>query len=271
LLNLMGKTPRDALTADPVALRWIPVLVGAVYGRQPNVEHQMHLEIGGVFPDPDWMHPDEYTAWLKKLTAMIPEVAEARLLLRQYLDEAIAEAAQQFKDILRLKQSRRAVALPRARIDLTVDGRAILNYRLGTDRTFQGTMRRLDAMQRPKGTRCLKTSAATAELGEEEARVEPSDQGVGAVTTETGEAVGGRHPCTDSAATVANKPESEPEAVFLTTEAKPAATPPEPAAVFLTTEAKPAVSAPPASAATQSTVGQSQTELAPDQAVPKRE
>jgi hypothetical protein len=248
LLNLMGKMPRDALTADPVALRWIPVLVGAVDGRQPNVEHLVHHEIGGVMPEPDWMHPDEHNAWLKKLAAMVPEKAEARLLLRQYLDEAIEEAAQQFKDILVLKHSRRAVALRRARIDLTADGQSILNYRLGTDRTFQGVMRRLEAMQRPKAARRPKTSAATVGSSDEEDGVEPSGPEVSAVTTEAREAVGGEGPCMDSGAVDASPPEPEPEAVFLTTQAKPA----DPTA--------------PVTAAAPTTETPSQPELAPDPA-----
>jgi hypothetical protein len=83
LLNLLGKKPQDAITADPVAVRWVPVLVGAVYGRQPDVEHQVHLELGNAFPDSNWMHLDEYDAWLKKLAAMVPERNQARLLPRR--------------------------------------------------------------------------------------------------------------------------------------------------------------------------------------------
>jgi hypothetical protein len=240
LLNMLGKEGLDAVRADPVAVRWIPVLVGATYGRQPNILKQVSIESGNLLPV--WMHRDEYWEWMQKLADMVLEVGPARERLKAYLDEAVAAIKQQLVAALKRERRRRATAVQRARIDLSAPGKSLLSYQLGNERAFQGVQRRIDAMQSPKPARRSRKATVTAVTTEAPVEVpsvelEGEEEGI---TTETGEAMDTQAPCADfeTEAEAAVETADEAGAEVLATDGDTPVEVDGEDAGFLTTEAK---------------------------------
>jgi hypothetical protein len=257
LLHMLGKERLDAVRADPVAVRWIPVLVGATYSRKPDVVKQVSLESGGLIPE--WIHRDEYWDWMQKLADMVPEVRPAKELLKAYLGEAVAEIKQHLVAALKRERRRGTTAVKRARIDLSASGKSLLSYQLGNERAFQGVQRRIDAMQSPKPARRSRKARVTAVTTEDRVEVPNVELEAGDMTTESGEAIEARPPCadfeTEAEAAIGTAIQGEAdvmaagedtsveveveEAGFLTTEAKNPALVEEEGVVFSMAEMRP--------------------------------
>src|SRR5262249_52368065 len=148
LLNLLGMQKQDALRAESIPVYWLAVLIGAHFGRPENLEELVRVDLGGKCP-PD-MHPDEFLDWIQNVAEMVPERDEAEVILKNYLDGATAELQQQLAAVEQREADQRAIAVDRARIELTPEGNKLLQYQLGNYRAFDATQRRIERMQTPK-------------------------------------------------------------------------------------------------------------------------
>ena len=224
VLFLVGKDRPDLLKGDPLAVRWLTMLVGASYGPQYDKVQVIALELGHVPPD---MHPSEFQSRAKEIAAAVPAQPQGYALLQASIAEVMAELEQQLEIVQELKEARQAVAMRKARIDLTGEGKQLLQYQKAQDGSYQAALRRLDALQNPRRPgpvgRPRKTTAEVVTAAT------PA-----AVTTEAQAAVVGEVGLGDWGSEVGGGTDDTPAAV--TTEAKAEVPVPNPSAT--TTEAK---------------------------------
>jgi hypothetical protein len=82
VLALVGKSHQDALRDDPVALRWMPALLGTTFGAAATAE-QIAGELGG-WPK-NGMSRAEFDIRVQEMAGLLPGKAEARVLLLKYM------------------------------------------------------------------------------------------------------------------------------------------------------------------------------------------
>jgi hypothetical protein len=192
VLQLQGKRPVDALRSDPVAVKWLTVLLGASYPPDYDKVQCFARELG-LYPPSD-MHVSEFNLRVAELAAAVPAQSQCLSLLQAYVAETILDLENHLEIIQELEQEKRAIALQRARIDLDERGKQVLRYQSSHRGSFEAALRRLDVLQnprqprppgRPRKTR-PEAPATTQGSGQPSASSEQSgsELGPGEITTE---------------------------------------------------------------------------------------
>ena len=151
VLLLLGRRKSDVLSGDPLAIKWLTVLLGAGYDATHDKAELFKTEIGRKATSK--LHPSELDVRIKELAAAVPSQAQSLAQLCAYIDETLADLKTQLEAVHELEEEKRAVALRRAQIDLAEEGKQLLRYQASHNGSLQATLRRIDALQNPRQPR----------------------------------------------------------------------------------------------------------------------
>jgi hypothetical protein len=184
LFHLLGKRLRDLFTDDPVITGWVIAQMGAVFGDSEGDKAQ---EIGNILEGlrPDWMGEEEFGIRMRVLADWLPGKQEAAAQVSAYVAVAIADLNERLERARANTRHELELDLQSAWVDDTAAGARQTNYKLGHDRSFHATCRRLEALQ--KARRAGGETVADDLDGETEIETEPA--GAAVADAETGPAV----------------------------------------------------------------------------------
>jgi hypothetical protein len=144
MLALLGKSYKDALRDDPVALRWVLALIGARFGRAATAG-QIAGELGG-WPK-DGMARAEFDIRVQEMGDLLPDKAAARALLLEYVAAEVSRLAEHLEVLEPLAERSRALEAVEARGDTTAEGARLGQQILASYRGSDAALRRLEALQ----------------------------------------------------------------------------------------------------------------------------
>src|SRR5262249_54473499 len=93
----------------------------------------------------------EYDRKIAGLMAMVPEKHEGKALLVGYITDAIAALDEQIELLDARAERDRHIALQKARVDVSPEGKRLLDYEKKHEATYFATVRRLDVLQKRPG------------------------------------------------------------------------------------------------------------------------
>jgi hypothetical protein len=149
LFHLLGKRLRDLFTDDPVITRWVVTMMGAVFGDSEGDKAQ---EIGHILEGlrPDWMGEEEFGIRMRVLAHWLPGKQEAAARVSAYVAAAIADLNERLERARANSRHELELDLQSAWVDDTAAGARRTSYKLGHDRSFHATCRRLEALQKAR-------------------------------------------------------------------------------------------------------------------------
>jgi hypothetical protein len=200
LFHLLGKRLRDLFTDDPVITRWVVALMGAVFGDSEGDKAQ---EIGHILEGlrPDWMGEEEFGIRMRVLAGWLPGKQEAAALVSAYVAAAIADLNERLERARANTRHELELDLQSAWVDDTAAGARRTNYKLGHDRSFHATCRRLEALQKARraGEETMADDLDDETETETETETEPAGAGRCRRRDRPGRRAAGRSPCNERA------------------------------------------------------------------------
>ncbi len=147
VLSLLGKDRSDVLQGDPLAIRWFASLMAAGFPPKCDLVEVIITELKYDSPK---INPTELKCRAEEVAADAPTKAEGCVRLQTYIAETTAELKQQLEIVRELEAERQSIQLQKARIDLTVEGKQLLQYQKTHDAGLHRALRRFDAMKNPR-------------------------------------------------------------------------------------------------------------------------
>ena len=147
LFHLLGRRQRDLFTYDQTITGWVVALLGAVYGDAPAEEKVQ--AIGEVLEGlrPPWMEVIEYQVRIESLVAAVAGREASIERVKSYVAVAISDLKVRLRRAKAKDRRELKLQLESAWVDDTVAGARRLNYRLGHDRSYESSLKRLKKLQ----------------------------------------------------------------------------------------------------------------------------